>query len=681
MAAPTAAPAVEAASPFKVPSSHSAQRTIQGLIGLLIGLAVLQASLFVPGVARLFGLSVFDGIIVCTLVIVGYAAATTAYAISGFSRLYFHAEYVESVFAATAYLYMIYASGAPQSLFWFLYLAHVFVLGSAGTHFRDRLLLALGPAGVALAFAVSGQTAGAVVSLVAAVFGVALHPLVGRSFEKLEVLRRREAELKAKVASLRVAQERDRIARDLHDGVGAQLAGLIWRVRGLGTGRSAEAPDEIETLERRVHETIEELRDIVLALRREPLSWNEVLTLLTQRCREMCGTTRFELHSEGAPDPAMLPTAFPDFMRITFELVRNAVRHAASTQIEVRIKASGSLRLEVSDDGRGFESAVATQSQGGLRNVRQRVGDLGGRMEVASSARGTRVEIDLPAVQSGSERSTTVPSSSGTPDDDGEMRPSRPASRGWGRWSIVLAVSGFEASLFLPAVARVLGVSVAEGAVASALVIVGLAIATVAERAGWPFRRRVWAEYAEAVLIAAGYSYLLHAAGTPHSAFWFLYLFHVFALATLGTRFRHIVLIGLAPAAIALGFCVQAQIAAATATGVAGGFGLMVYLMIAKAFDEIEAARQREIELRAELAALSVSKERDRIARDLHDNVGAQLSALIVRVRGFTSRSTGALAAAELEILERRVLAAIEEMRDVVLALRRESLSGEGTFS
>jgi signal transduction histidine kinase len=224
--------------------------------------------------------------------------------------------------------------------------------------------------------------------------------MAARSFDELEAVRRREIQLRMEVAERSVSDERSRIARDLHDSVGAQLAGLVSRVRGFASGTSRPLdPLDVASLERRVLDTIEEMRDVVLALRRAPMSWDEATELIGKRCREICGNIRFDLGVEGASSAATLRRVFPDLLRIVFELVRNAVRHGAPSSVEVRIEVTDGLRLRVVDDGRGFASSDGASSQGGLSNVRRRVENLGGFIDIASNGQGTRAELVLPGLQ------------------------------------------------------------------------------------------------------------------------------------------------------------------------------------------------------------------------------------------------------------------------------------------
>jgi signal transduction histidine kinase len=179
-----------------------------------------------------------------------------------------------------------------------LYFAHALVVGCAGTSFRNSLLLAGVPSVVGLGFALAGQPYGAVVSVIAAAVGVALYRLGARSIDELEALRRREAELKGRLAELRVAQERGRIARDLHDGVGAQLAGLIWRVRGLASAPSSSPPaSQTETLE------LDDGLDLGDVTR------NEATALVQRRVEELAGRLHIASDASGGRVEVLLPIA------------------------------------------------------------------------------------------------------------------------------------------------------------------------------------------------------------------------------------------------------------------------------------------------------------------------------------------------------------------------------------
>ena len=383
---------------LEIPSAHAAARTFGALAAVFVAIAALEVSLFVPAVARTLHVSPVDGAVACGLAIVGATIATVAYRLTGPSRIYLWAEYLESVLSAAGYSYLIHASGTPHSAFWFIYLVHCFLMATSGTSLRNTVLLGAAPSAVALGFLVQGQIAAAVASLVAGAFGVMLYLMIAKAFDELEAARRREARLRTDLAELSVSRERDRIARDLHDSIGAQLSGLVSRVRGFASGsKTPLAPAELETMERRVLDAIEELRDVVLALRRKPASFEEAAEHLSKRCREVCGSVEFDLSVEGAPDPRLLDAVYTDLARMVFELVRSVVRRARAKKIQVRIQAADGLRLCVLEDRGSAGAGDLDPGTEALSHVRRRVEELGGDLHVTSDAGSSRVEIHLPA--------------------------------------------------------------------------------------------------------------------------------------------------------------------------------------------------------------------------------------------------------------------------------------------
>ncbi len=149
----------------------------------------------------------------------------------------------------------------------------------------------------------------------------------------------------------------------------------------------------------RVHEALDELRSVVWAMRAPEQAFDEVAEYLRRRCSELCGdgiALRFEAVDLSAPAELLNGPVRVAISRLVLEGVRNAVRHGSPTFVEVRISRDRELAVSVRDDGVGLpESAEETQG-GGLPNMRARVKTLGGRLEIASDASGTRVSSVLP---------------------------------------------------------------------------------------------------------------------------------------------------------------------------------------------------------------------------------------------------------------------------------------------
>lgn len=193
-------------------------------------------------------------------------------------------------------------------------------------------------------------------------------------------------------------QERTRLARDLHDGLGGLLSGVKIQLSGL-------TPMVQETRQQAiVGKTLQHLDNAVDELRRIAKSMMPEVLLsygLGEAAKEYCNG----LQKSGIPvacqvfkyrndmDPARQVTLY----RIMQELVNNAVKHAEASHILVQLQQGGDrIFLTVEDDGRGFDKMQMDNLQGaGLANIQSRVEMLQGRMEVHSaSGTGTSFTIE-----------------------------------------------------------------------------------------------------------------------------------------------------------------------------------------------------------------------------------------------------------------------------------------------
>ncbi len=197
-------------------------------------------------------------------------------------------------------------------------------------------------------------------------------------------------------------QERTRLARDLHDGLGGLLSGVKIELSGL---LPADGDNQQQRI---VHRTLNHLDNAVDELRRIAKSMMpEVLLVygLGEATREYCKG----LEATGIPVTCQVVNYKNDMSharqivlyRIMQELVNNAVKHAAATQILVQVQQSGNiLFLTVEDDGRGFDMGGDRQLKGaGLANIQARVALLQGRFDLGSvPGTGTTCTIECTVV-------------------------------------------------------------------------------------------------------------------------------------------------------------------------------------------------------------------------------------------------------------------------------------------
>ena len=198
-------------------------------------------------------------------------------------------------------------------------------------------------------------------------------------------------------------QERTRIARDIHDQVGADLTHIM--LLGELAGRDSLSPSEVRS---HVGELIEGTRDLVKTMdeivwavnpRHDPLpNFSGYLCHFAQEfLRPTATRCRLDVM------PALPPVAFSVRARHSLflavkEALHNVVRHAQATEVWLRIRfENGLLVMVVEDNGCGFDPAWSRPEGNGLQNMRDRIGDLGGGVEFTSTpGQGAQVRFTLP---------------------------------------------------------------------------------------------------------------------------------------------------------------------------------------------------------------------------------------------------------------------------------------------
>lgn len=189
--------------------------------------------------------------------------------------------------------------------------------------------------------------------------------------------------------------ERRRLQRDLHDGLGPTLASLYQRI-DLARSMLAEQPDTAEKLLGEVGEqtrsVIGEIRTLVAALRPSELELGLVgaIGASAQRLPEL------RVQIQAADLPVLPPAVETAAYRIAMEALTNAARHAGASTATVRLVIdAGALRIEVQDDGRGLPPELVPGT--GLRSMRERAHEFGGTVDITvPAAGGTRVQAVVP---------------------------------------------------------------------------------------------------------------------------------------------------------------------------------------------------------------------------------------------------------------------------------------------
>lgn len=314
-------------------------------------------------------------------------SAALAFHRRGFqSRAYQLLNRAETVWTALGSLTLVYRSGSARSFFWAVFIVLVGQAGAYGGFIRFNVTL-FSAALVALttAFAVQGQPGDAVMSLLLGGFSAVTYFTMLQSTLRLRSALEARALADAERRELEVLRERARIARDLHDGLGAELTGLLYRAQ------AAEPADE--ALVERVRGCVDELRTTVWLLRDNERPTEAFVTWLRERCLDLCaGRCALTLTVDGRP-VALDGELMVHVARMVLEAVRNAARHAQAKRVDVHLAIEPRLKVRVTDDGVGLPDGAWASSEGGLANLRARAA-MTGASAVCEVADGTTLRFE-----------------------------------------------------------------------------------------------------------------------------------------------------------------------------------------------------------------------------------------------------------------------------------------------
>jgi two-component system NarL family sensor kinase len=234
--------------------------------------------------------------------------------------------------------------------------------------------------------------------------------LAWRNYRQKQLLQRKrideletEKKLMATEAVLKgEEQERTRLAKDLHDGLGGMLSGIKHSFSTM-KGNLIMTSENQQAFERSMDmldSSIKELRRVAHNMMPEALLKFGLDTALRDFCADInkSGAIHVEYQSLGLETAKIDPTASITIYRIVQELLGNAMKHAAAKNAIVQVsKVDDQINITVEDDGKGFDPAILQQARGmGWSNIKSRVDFLKGKLDVQSQpGKGTSVYIEL----------------------------------------------------------------------------------------------------------------------------------------------------------------------------------------------------------------------------------------------------------------------------------------------
>jgi len=194
-------------------------------------------------------------------------------------------------------------------------------------------------------------------------------------------------QLLAQARDTGIQDERTRLSREIHDTVAQSLVGIITQ---LEAAADVTAPDHTARLERAgetARDALGEARRAVRALASPRLDEDELPTALAELVHQIDETTGLDARFTLDGDPS--PTAHDaDLLRVCQESLANVAKHAAASRVTVTLGYSDEeVRLDVRDDGRGFDPAAVRPGHG-LTGIRQRLANVGGTMQIETAEGG-----------------------------------------------------------------------------------------------------------------------------------------------------------------------------------------------------------------------------------------------------------------------------------------------------
>lgn len=196
-------------------------------------------------------------------------------------------------------------------------------------------------------------------------------------------------------------EERQRLARDLHDSVSQALFGIALGARTARTLAERDPAAVIEPLDYVLglaEAGLAEMRALIFELRPEALASEGLVDALDRQARALAARHAIEVDASLGDEPDLDLAVKEALYRVAQEALHNVVKHAHATRVEVHLHLDGDrVRLRIGDDGVGFDPTAAFPGHLGLTSMRERIAGVGGEIELTSRPdAGTTLLVHVP---------------------------------------------------------------------------------------------------------------------------------------------------------------------------------------------------------------------------------------------------------------------------------------------
>ena len=209
------------------------------------------------------------------------------------------------------------------------------------------------------------------------------------------------ARLFAQTRGKAALEERQRLARELHDSVSQALYGIALgakTARKLLDQNPERVADPLEYVDSLAEAGLAEMRALIFELRPESLETEGLVAALEKQAAALRARHEIEVKAVMCEEPEASPETKEAIYRIAQEALHNTVKHARARNVQMSMScSSGRISLEITDDGVGFDAKGEFPGHLGLRSMSERAERLGGTLEVkAAPGSGTRIHACIP---------------------------------------------------------------------------------------------------------------------------------------------------------------------------------------------------------------------------------------------------------------------------------------------
>ena len=209
------------------------------------------------------------------------------------------------------------------------------------------------------------------------------------------------AQLYKQAQELAAVEERQRLARELHDSVSQALYGISL---GAHTARlqldhdPKELADSLDYVLELSEAALIEMRALIFELRPESLETEGLVTALTKQAAALQARQNISVKADLCTEPDLPLKVKQDLYRVAQEAMHNTVKHAHANKIDLRLHQTGGVVImEVWDNGRGFDTSTSFPGHLGLHSMSERVRSHGGELQIKSTpGRGTCILAQIP---------------------------------------------------------------------------------------------------------------------------------------------------------------------------------------------------------------------------------------------------------------------------------------------